>query len=427
LAPRPPRDGGNVALEQESFSDVGQSLAPPGASAHSEQEAEALAALDAWSAEIGPSESAEVPDNSSDSEVADDSFDPTPVHRAEQHKDRPSRRRGRRAPPPRLGEAKLAAAVAEIREVEDSIVSGMRGAAQVMRRLEERGAHLDAGYASPGDFEQSILSFTPVLKAMRDSAPVRSGRRPRANGSGRHRSSDRARRTKALVSIADGLERLRHFDDQIRRAAVRARNRLRAIEAERLFEECGYASFEEFLDRALGESPILASAVALADQEPSEPIEPIEDEATRAPSRVAEESANDLPAGLLELTPEPHPAEARAAEAPRSPPAAVAPRSPVRLALPIALSVCLSILATFAGAAVGSWVGEMREQRQSTSEAANEVPSPAAAHKAAHGASAVDASVSPPSEHARPSGPREAHLKAAQTVDHSRPRNTPER
>jgi hypothetical protein len=55
------------------------------------------------------------------------------------------------------------------------------------------------------------------------------------------------------------------------RSALTARETLDNVESARLFEECGYASYEEFLERAVGPSPLLACAMAiLAAEVPNE-------------------------------------------------------------------------------------------------------------------------------------------------------------
>lgn len=211
--------------------------------------------------------------------------------------------------------AKLATAVAKLRKYEDAIIASAVSADQLIRRLESRGVHVDAGYPSPADFEYRILAATPLLKGLREglaASRTKRGRTTTANARGaatgrstagstrgganaRGANADRVRKTNALKSMATALARLRELDVAVQDAALAASETFEVIEAERLFEECGYLTFEEFLERALGPSPVLASAVALAEFEP--PLTPKEEPAdaeaaeAAAPNESSEEAA----------------------------------------------------------------------------------------------------------------------------------------
>ncbi|MBV9949301.1 MAG: hypothetical protein JOZ69_20800, partial [Myxococcales bacterium] len=163
-------------------------------------------------------------------------------------------------------EGQLAGMVRELRALEDLIVGKLGAAERTLVQLEARRAHEDGGYASVEEFEQRMLAATPILRSMRDAAGAAS-RRPQLTIA-RREGDARLRQTRALTAIARGRDRLRAIDGDIHEAASTARAKLHAIEATRAFDECAYTTFEEFLERALGPSPVLASAVALVADEP---------------------------------------------------------------------------------------------------------------------------------------------------------------
>jgi hypothetical protein len=253
--------------------------------------------------------------------------------------------------------ARLAAAVGKLRKLEDTILAHVVAADQLVRRLESRGVHADAGYPSRADFECRILAATPLLKGLRESLAAGEAKRARAPGGG-GRAAVRTRKTKALKSMAGALARMRELDVTVQRAALNARDVFAAIEAERLYEECGYLSFEEFLERALGPSPVLAAAVALAEFEP--PLTPEEEPSEEAPAPDAFasilEGAPGRGADFMDEAPAettPQSKETRAPAAPVAPPAK-GPKGAFSLThLVVTLSLCLA--ATFGGGAAGSW------------------------------------------------------------------------
>ena len=172
--------------------------------------------------------------------------------------DRPSQPRGRQPE-----EGRLARMVRELHELEDDIAAKLTAAERLLVQLESRRVHEDGGYASRAEFEHRMLAGTPVLRAMREAAPPSPTPSAKLSLAKRDPAEARARQTKALTSIARALDRLRGLDREIYECATTARSTLSAIEGMRIFDECGYVSFEEFLERALGPSPILASVVAL--------------------------------------------------------------------------------------------------------------------------------------------------------------------
>ena len=166
-------------------------------------------------------------------------------------------------------EAQLARMVRELHELEDDITAKLTAADRVLAQLASRRTHEDGGYSSWTEFEERMLATSPALRAMREatSAPAPTmGAGPAATK--RDALDVRSRQTKALTSMARALERLRGLEAELRQCASHAASKLSTIEGMRVYEECGYASFEEFLERALGPSPVLASAVALVVDEP---------------------------------------------------------------------------------------------------------------------------------------------------------------
>ncbi len=267
---------------------------------------------------------------------------------------RSPRRRPRTSRANRRAPAKLAGAVANLRDLEDAIVAHLLSAEQVVQRLESRGVHTDAGYASRGDFEQRILASTPLVKAMRQAVGASEPRVIRTSAAGRRPAAARTRRTRSLKSVAQALVQLKELNLAIHRAALAARDALVTIESQRLFEECGYQSFEEFLERALGPSPLLGAAVALAECEPMP--EPEEEVQTVTPEDVhAFEETPSLASDFMNEAP----ADAQAVADKTVKAASVAPPvaasrsrfSPKQLAVSLALCVA----ATFGGGAAGSW------------------------------------------------------------------------
>jgi hypothetical protein len=317
------------------------------------------------------------------------------------------------APRPR---SKLAVAVASIRTREDDLVARVLDAEQLLRQLEARGVAADAGYPSAHDFEERMLALTPRLAAMRAgvaaAARTRAGKAPSTKR--KVRSDERSRRIDALAAIAEGLDRLRALDRDVGRAASSVGDTFRSIESKRLFEECGYASFDEFVERAIGESAVLSAARALAASEPraAEP-EPRAAAASLAALRAARSAASEEPAQAV--TDEGHVLAVPPSMAPAAPPPAPVPSragGPSRLIA----SVALCIAATFGGAVAGGWGMRGAAGPETAAEGkdmdatvvAVAAPAASSAHAAVLPPHASSSSAPPPAPHAHPAGPREA-------------------
>jgi hypothetical protein len=303
-------------------------------------------------------------------------------------------------------EGQLARMVRELREVEDEIASKLALTDRLLAQLESRGVHEDGGYASADEFEQRMLASTPTLRAMRETFPQSpqgaesTSGRAKLTLARREPHDARARKTKALTSIARALDRIRKVDSEIHRAASLARIKLCAIERMRVYEECGYASFEEFLERALGPSPVLSAAVALLADEPLPPpgvdrdaldtastflSGPADDTRGFSPSLFTNDMASaDDPRGdpgdTASIDAVAAPPESAKVKPPPSaiPGAAASPAPAKRKRTGIVLSVVFCALATIVGAAAGVWSGRFTAVTPPPPAAAAVLASPAA-------------------------------------------------
>jgi hypothetical protein len=274
-------------------------------------------------------------------------------------------------------EAQLARMVRELHELEDSIVAKVTSAERLLAQLAARRTHEDGGYPSWSEFETRMLAPCPVLRAMRQSLATTATPRPTPGAARRDPADARARQSRALTSMARTLDRLRGLEAEMHQAASEAHSKLHTIEVMRVYDECGYVSFEEFLERALGPSPVLASAVSLvASEQVGDPRgEPV---AAMLPNSAAEPGeGNDFPPSLFTDTQDPlldeppplsstdqSPAETSSAEQALPPP-------PRRTTLVV--SVVLCIAAIVAGAAAGIASGVLASKQQGPESAASAI------------------------------------------------------
>ncbi len=311
-------------------------------------------------------------------------------------------------------ESKLAAAVTMLRTYEDQLSARVDDAEEVFRRLEEHGVALDAGYPSVRDFEARMLQLTPRLASVRASA-LRGARIRGGSGSPAPVQGDsRARRVEALATIARGLGRLRALDRDVARLASDAGDTFRLIETKRLFEECGYTSFEEFLERAVGESAVLATARTLAAATARAAEGTARDGANGRSARLG---APDVAGGAAVSAALAETAAPKSTLEPSTLPSADAGKpvaGPARVGVPrLAVSILLCVAATFAGALAGSWGPRAIAERASSERAAtmpavqaSSQPAPAELQAPRAASSAAQAPVGHP--HGG-NGPREAH------------------
>jgi hypothetical protein len=249
---------------------------------------------------------------------------------------------------------RLATTVASLRILEDEMLGMLADAERALYSLEAGGIHKDAGFRDFAEFEERVSGATPLLLAMRSSAltakqikPPRSRRR-RAPSARAVSGNARDRRTKALAEITRVLTHLRDIDGQLRGKAEKARGLLLGIEQGRFYEECGYVSFEEFLERGLGPSPVLSRSMATTsshadvDLDAFAPVDPPPSGVDRVPALF------DLPLS--------EPVAEGSASSPQQPPAnasdaAPAPAPNRRSALIV--SIVMAAAASLLGAAAG--------------------------------------------------------------------------
>lgn len=161
-----------------------------------------------------------------------------------------------------VSDGKLARAVDDLRAAEDAMRAKIATVQRVLHRIEARRIHEDAGYATCSEFEQRMLAWAPLVRVMREASGRPRPVCPQVTDERRDPGEDRTRSVKALTAIARALTRIRSLEAEMHQSALSARATLDHVEGARLFEECGYASYEEFLERAVGPSPILGCALA---------------------------------------------------------------------------------------------------------------------------------------------------------------------
>ncbi len=274
----------------------------------------------------------------------------------------------------------LAHAVDGLRALEHRMATTLAAAERTLRTLGARPIYEGAGYSSFAEIQARMLRTTPMLQALRVSVRRPSLVPPAGARAGRSQN----RSTRALMTISRVVARLRSLEDQIAVEARQAHDALAVIEREHLFDECGYTSFEDFLERALGPSPLLSSAVALIgerlppsgetsvderdlepDQEPEaaprrEQEPDPEPEAwlpARPPSMPAVPRSTPPPIFPEAEPPQPEAERIAVEPAPEAAPVAVRRRAVPRRVAQVGLTILLALVATAVGATVGRFDG----------------------------------------------------------------------
>jgi hypothetical protein len=272
----------------------------------------------------------------------------------------------------------LVSAVTALRELEDDILGLLQESDRILYALSSARVYEDAGFGTFEELEGRLLDPSSMLRAMRMAvarAPYESrrqpgGRRRRAAGDApdsrkaRGAGSERARRIQGLAAVSQSLTSLRSLDERLHVLADSARAALDDIEAQHLYDDCGYRSIEDFIERALSPSPVLAAVQALLAEEPAaasdelglagEPSSGI----LRAAPESSEELVNLADVSLLEEGAAPG---NDFLSAPEADPGARASRAPAVDAVeaaaprrgPMILSIVLAVVAAFAGSAAG--------------------------------------------------------------------------
>ncbi|MGA2449996.1 MAG: hypothetical protein ABTD50_15055 [Polyangiaceae bacterium] len=206
------------------------------------------------------------------------------------------RSRAGRVRDPQETEGKLARAVDELKGSEDSMRATLAEVQRVLHRIEARRVHEDAGYATCAEFEERMLAWAPLVRVMRAVAGRSTTACPQLAEERRDPAEDRARSVKALTAIAHALTRLRSLEAEMHESALKARGTLERVESGRLFEECGYASYEEFLERAVGPSPLLGCALASLAVEASHETHEAHEQVSE--DELIADGGDELPAAL---------------------------------------------------------------------------------------------------------------------------------
>jgi hypothetical protein len=229
-----------------------------------------------------------------------------------------TRTRAGRAKEPDEAEGKLARAVDELKAAEDAMRTTLADVQRVLHRIEARRVHEDAGYSTCCEFEERMLAWAPLVRVLRDVSGRARAASPQVTDERRDPGEDRTRSVKALTAIAHALTRIRSLEADIHRSALKARETLDSVESARLFEECGYASYEEFLERAVGPSPLLACAMATLAVE----VTNATDEASQvvAEDELLVDEGTGLPAALSVSDAQPLTGEADPNPPPLAPP-----------------------------------------------------------------------------------------------------------
>jgi hypothetical protein len=258
----------------------------------------------------------------------------------------------------------LAAKVMNLRVLEDDMAALLDETERALRSLESERTLEDAGFPSAEAFRERVSVQMGLLSEMREP-----GRRaPPATGKVRRRSQSRARggdmrarRTLALTAIEQTMNRFRELDLVMRGKVEEARDVLADIDRERTFAECGYASFGEFLELAIGPSPILTKCLTVlgafpppARRKEVPASEGDDDELPSLAEPPGPRPSDDRPPALFELPAESSSEPAATSEAPAEAAPAKASR---RRVLPPRSALVVSIALGIAAAAVGAVAG----------------------------------------------------------------------
>jgi hypothetical protein len=290
------------------------------------------------------------------------------------------------APAEHHASGSLAARVVSLRVLEDEIATLIDETERALRTLEAERTLEDAGFRSAEEFAERVAGQVSVLREMRSAkgaAPAATGR-VRRRFQGRAGGDMRARRTRALAAIEQAMARLREVDVALRGKVDEARTLLAGIDRERTYAECGYTSFDEFLELAIGPSPILTRCLTVLGELPPPPEPDVafgSGEDSELPSFAdppAPRPADDGPPALFELPPEPLDAPAAETSSPAELPEGVPRPLPARSALVV--SVVMALAAAVLGAAAGGRSSQSADVPAAEAEAA---PSPPPAHRAA--------------------------------------------
>jgi hypothetical protein len=288
----------------------------------------------------------------------------------------------------------LAAKALSLRILEDDIAAQLSEVECALQALEAERTLEDAGFRSADDFRERVAPQLGLLHEMREpkrrAAQVTGRVRKRAHA--RPRTGDvRARRTQALTAIEHAMGRFRELGQAMRGKIEQARDILVDIDRAKTFADCGYTSFDEFLELAIGPSPILTKCLTVlgelpppTEPEPSEASGLGEDELPSFADPPGPIVSDDRPPALFELPQEP------VSEEPASDVAASeeGPTKPARQARVQRSAIAVSITLGVISALIGTLAG-VRASHASQAAAETDLPAATAAAPAPEGPSAA--------------------------------------
>jgi hypothetical protein len=320
------------------------------------------------------------------------------------------------SPPPKA--QSLAEVVRELRTRQRGVEALVLRASRSIDAAERQGAQRAVGLEDMASFVDQSLGEGSLLRDLLARARTsglpqaprkraKAGRRPAKQKQNKKESSDAAfGRACAFVSG------LRALEIELRERIVQSKGLLGEIEREGLFREGGYASFEDFLDRAIGASPVFGTTlVLLGDELPEMAAAPERLSRLTMPVDSYEFVLTSLPAPAAQAAIASTPSAKPPASAVASVPSARAPASS-RLSsmLAIAISAVVAI-------AVGSVAGILASPHGMVAAA-----SPGGAH---HDESSAEPSASGEVAHAPAEAPAEHAAAEAASPEHASAEHAP--
>lgn len=304
----------------------------------------------------------------------------------------------------------LASKVLALRILEDDVAALLGEVECALQALESDRTLEDAGFRSADDFRERIAPQLGLLHAMREPrrrAPQQTGK-VKKRSAGRPKPHDmRTRRTHALGAIELAMARFRELGATMRGKVAEAHDLLAGIDHERTYAECGYTSFEEFMELAIGPSPILAKCLTVLGDFPAPP--PPEPEVAPPVAEAAASSeeqlpsladppgpavSDDRPPALFEL-PETPPSEEPSVDAAPPSDEPVIPGHPTRRQRSVLI---VSVVMGVASALIGTAAG-VRATSAAQAEPAAEPPAVVAASSKPPAASPPPAAAPPDAKH----------------------------
>ncbi len=310
-------------------------------------------------------------------------------------------------PTPPVKVASLAEVVRELRARQRGVEALVLRAARSIDTSERQGMHRAVGLDDMASFVDQSLGEGSLLRellARARTAGLQPSPRKRARGGRRAAKPKQGKRENADASFERActfVSSLRALEQELRERIAQSKGLLGEIERDELFREGGYASFEDFLDRAIGASPVFGTTLMLlGDELPDMAPAPERTSRLTMPVDSYEFVLTSLPAPAM-------PGGGSGSAKPAAPVASVAPvasaatspRGPTGARLSPTFAIVISAVVAIA---VGSVAGILSSPHGSVADAA-----PAVAH---HDEAAPEPSAEPSAE-----APAEPHREGAPT------------